>query len=138
MNLIALFCSIDDFWKTFKNEWEKHLIGTGKSKRGPESRLSISEMLTIVVLFHQSNYRTFKHFYHFISTYMKRDFPELISYSRFVTLMKNLFVPLFAYLLSRTGTVTGISFVDATSIQVCKGKRVKRNKVKGLALCQLS
>ncbi len=49
MNLITLFCSIDDFWKTFKNEWDKHLIGTGKLKRGPEPRLSVSETLTIVI-----------------------------------------------------------------------------------------
>lgn len=134
MNLTALFCSIDDFWKTFKNKWEEHLLGNGKSKRGPEARLSISEMLTIVILFHQSNYRTFKHFYRFISTYMKRDFPNLISYSRFISLMKDLFIPLFAYLLTRTGSVTGISFVDATSIQVCKSKRITKNKVfKGFA-----
>lgn len=134
MNLIALFCSIDDFWKTFKNEWDKHLIGTGKSKRGPEPRLSIPEMLTIVILFHQSNYRTFKNFYHFVSTYMKKDFPDLISYPRFVSLMKDLFVPLFAYLLKIRGSVTGISFVDSTAIQVCSRKRIKRNKVfKGFA-----
>ena len=134
MNLIDLFCSIDDFWKTFKKEWEKHLIGTGKSKRGPEPRLSISEMLTIVILFHQSNYRTFKHFYHYVSVHMRKDFPKLISYSRFVSLMKDLFIPLFAYLLNRSGSVTGISFVDSTSIQVCKRKRIKRNKVfKGFA-----
>lgn len=134
MQLLKLFCSIDDFWKTFKNEWEKHLIGTSKSKRGPEPRLSISEMLTIVILFHQSHYRSFKHFYAFVSKHMRKEFPKLISYSRFVSLMKDLFVPLFAYLLSRTGSMTGISFVDSTSIQVCKGKRIKKNKVfKGLA-----
>lgn len=134
MNLIALFCSIDDFWKTFKKEWEKHLIGTGKSRRGPEPRLSISEMLTIVILFHQSNYRTFKHFYHYVSVHMRKDFPKLISYSRFVSLMKDLFIPLFAYLLDRSGSVTGISFIDSTSIQVCKRKREKRNRVfKGFA-----
>ena len=129
MNLIALFCSIDDFWKTFKNEWEKHLIGNGKPKRGPKCRLSISEMLTIIILFHQSNYRTFKHFYHFVSIHMRKEFPDLLSYSRFVSLMKDLFVPLFAYLLHMNGSVTGIAFVDSTSIQVCKRKRAKRNKV---------
>ena len=65
---------------------------------------------------------------------MRRDFPYLISYSRFVFLMKDLFIPLFAYLLNRSGSLTGISFVDSTPIQVCKQKRVKRNKVfKGFA-----
>jgi hypothetical protein len=48
--------------------------------------------------------------------------------------MKNLFVPLFAYLLQRRGEITGIAFIDSTSIDVCHNKRIKRNKVfKGLA-----
>ena len=79
-DLTNLFCSIDDFWKKFKKDWEAHLIGTGKRKRGPEPGLSISEMMTIVILFHQSNYRTFKHFYCFALTHLKKDFPKLISY----------------------------------------------------------
>lgn len=134
MELTELYCSIDDFWKSFKIEWDKHLIDTGKSKRGPEAEMTTSEMITIVILFHQSNYRTFKYFYFYVCDYLRKDFPRLISYSRFVYLMKNLFVPLFAYLLQRRGEITGIAFIDSTSIDVCHNKRIKRNKVfKGLA-----
>lgn len=134
MDLTTLYCSVDDFWKTFKQEWDQHLISNGKSKRGPEPELSIPEMMTIVILFHQSNYRTFKHFYSYVSMYLRKEFPKLISYSRFVHLMKNLFVPLFAYLLSKRGEITGIAFIDSTSIDVCHNKRIKRNQVfKGLA-----
>ena len=134
MDLTALYCSVDDFWKSFKQEWDKHLIDSGKIKRGPEPRLSISEMMTIVILFHQSNYRTFKYFYEFVSTYLRKDFPGLISYSHFVYSMKNLFIPLFAYVLHKRGEVTGIAFIDSTSLDVCHNKRIKRNKVfKGLA-----
>ena len=128
-DLTALFCHIDDFWKTFKPEWEKHLISSPNLKRGPKARLSVSEMITIVILFHQSNYRTFKHFYGHVCTYLKTYFPKLISYSRFVHTMKNLFIPLFAYLLHLRGTNTGISFIDSTSIKVCQNKRIQRNKV---------
>jgi hypothetical protein len=65
---------------------------------------------------------------------LKGAFPKLISYNRFVYLMKNLFVPLFAYLFHRRGVVTGIAFIDSTSIAVCHNKRIQRNKVfKGLA-----
>jgi hypothetical protein len=134
IDVTELYCTIDDFWKSFKQEWEKHLIDTGKAKRGPEPELSIAEMMTIVILFHQSNYRTFKHFYSHINSYFKKEFPKLISYDRFVYLKKNLFVPLFAYLLHRRGDVTGIAFIDSTSITVCHNKRISRNKVfKGLA-----
>ena len=127
--LTELYCTVDNFWKLFRLEWDKHLIATGKSKRGPEPELSIAEMITIVIFFHQSNYRTFKHFYGYVCSHLKRDFPRLISYSRFVYLMKGLFVPLFAYLLHRKGHVTGIAFIDSTSIVVCHNKRIPRNRV---------
>lgn len=134
MDLTTLYCSVDDFWKLFKQDWNKHLIDNGKTKRGPEPELSIPEMMTIVILFHQSNYRTFKHFYNYVCKYLRTDFPKIISYSRFVYLMKNLFIPLFAYLLQKRGNITGIAFIDSTSIDVCHNKRIKRNKVfKGLA-----
>jgi hypothetical protein len=134
MDLTILYCSIDDFWKSFKQEWDKHLIDNGKAKRGPEPKLSIPEMMTIVILFHQSNYRTFKYFYEYVCTYLRRDFPNLISYSYFIYSMKNLFIPLFSYLLQRRGEITGIAFIDSTSLDVCHNKRIQRNKVfKGLA-----
>jgi hypothetical protein len=48
--------------------------------------------------------------------------------------MKKLFVPLFAYLLYFKGAISGISFVDSTSIRICHNKRISRNRVfKGLA-----
>jgi hypothetical protein len=132
--LVELFCSIDDFWKTFKSDWDMHLINNQRSRRGPQPELTISEMMTIVVLFHQSGYRTFKHFYTHLEKHFRCEFPKLISYSRFVKLMKSLFVPLFAYLLYIRGSITGISFVDSTSIKVCTNKRISRNKVfKGFA-----
>ena len=91
-------------------------------------------MMTIIILFHLSNYRIFKHFYSYVNSYFKKEFPRLISYDRFVYLKKNLFVPLLAYLLHRRGEVTGIAFIDSTSIAVCHNKRISRNKVfKGLA-----
>jgi len=129
MDLVELYCSVDDFWKVFKPKWEKYLIDNDKIKRGPKPKLTVSEMLTIVILFHQSDYRTFKHFYNdYVSKFLKKEFPDLISYSRFVYLMKNLFIPLLAYLHCKKGKVSGISFVDSTPIIVCHKKRISRNK----------
>ena len=53
-DLTTLFCSVDDFWTSFEKEWSKHLIGSGKPRIGPEPELSMLEMMTIVILFHQS------------------------------------------------------------------------------------
>ncbi len=133
-DLVELFCSIDDFWKTFKLEWDTHLIDNKRNNRGPDPLMTISEMMTIVVLFHQSDYRTFKYFYMYVQQNLSREFPKLICYERFVSQMKNLFVPLFSYLLHIKGQITGISFIDSTSIKVCHNKRISRNQVfKGLA-----
>lgn len=131
--LTTLFCSIDDFCQKFQPQWNKILLTNGHN-RGPKCSLSLSEIITILILFHQSNFRTFKYFYLNLIDYYEEYFPNLPSYNRFVQIKKRAFVPLFAYLISRKGEITGISFIDATSIAVCKNKRISRNKVfKGLA-----
>ena len=61
-NITELFCSVDDFWKEFKIHWKKQQISY-KPSRGPSCSLSMSEIMTILILFQQSNFRTFKHFY---------------------------------------------------------------------------
>lgn len=128
-DIVTLFCNIDDFWQVFENDWNSRLVGTTKHKRGPVSILSSSEMMTLTILFHQSNFRIFKHFYLYASTHLRRYFPKMVSYCRFVHMMKHLFIPLFAYLLKRRGTVTGIAFIDSTCIKVCHNKRIRRNSV---------
>lgn len=133
-DLTTLFCSVDDFWRSFEKEWKTTLIDNARPVTGPSPELSTPEMMTIMILFHQSNYRTFKHFYAFVCQHLRDAFPKLISYNRFVYVQKNLFIPLFAYLLHRRGCVTGIAFIDATSLKVCHNKRIGRNRVfKGIA-----
>jgi len=62
------------------------------------------------------------------------EFPQLVSYQRFVNLQKSALVPLLAFTLSQRDTATGIIFIDSTPNSVCKPKRMSRNKVfKGIA-----
>ena len=63
MNLLELYCHVDGFVKIFLPEWNKHLLDENKKKRNRFSRLSPSEIITILVHFHQSQYRNFKSFY---------------------------------------------------------------------------
>jgi hypothetical protein len=87
-------------------------------------------MMTIVILFHQSGFRNFKTFYlNYVCIYLRKEFPGLISYTRFVALMPTILLFLCAYLLANRGTATGISYVDSTSIAVCHNIRINRNKV---------
>jgi hypothetical protein len=133
-NITALFFCIDDFCKSFE-EWEKHrLIDTGK-KRHRSCEMTLSELLTIMVLYHLSPCKNFKYFYEFhVSHFHKQDFPNLLSYSRFIQLMPRLFIPLCLLLQSLFGEETGTYIADATSLPVCHNKRINRNRVfKGLA-----
>ena len=129
LDTTALFCCLDDFCKTYQ-EWEKHhLIPSGR-KRNRTGKLNLSEMLFIVVLFHLSPFKDFKHFYIYgVCDKYRRCFGDIPHYARFVTLMPRLFMPLSVLLHSLSGEKTGIYFADSTSLKVCHNKRIKRNKV---------
>ncbi len=52
------------------------------------SRMCLSEVMTIVIAFHGSGYRTFKEFYPLqVLTQWRQAFPNLVIYNRFVALM---------------------------------------------------
>jgi hypothetical protein len=61
MILEELYCQVDDFNQGFMCEWEATLIENKVSKKSWECQMSASEIMTIMILFHQKNYRTFKH-----------------------------------------------------------------------------
>lgn len=134
-DLTELFCSIDDFWKNFEPLWKEKLLSEGKSDSRRKPGLCLSEIMTLVVLFHVIGYRNFKNFYNgYVLTFLKKDFPNLPSYNRFVELKSQLAFPLHCYLMTRLGTCSGISFVDSTSLEVCHPKRKHSHKVfKGIA-----
>ncbi|GAC1625088.1 MAG: hypothetical protein NVS4B7_15610 [Ktedonobacteraceae bacterium] len=48
---------------------------------------------------------------------------------RFVELMPTLLVPLVAYLHTQLGRCTGISFIDSTSLAVCRNPRIAQHRV---------
>ena len=62
MSLLELFCHVDDFRRQFSTYWQKQML-EHNSKRVRNPRLSVSEIMTIVIHFHQSHYRNFKAYY---------------------------------------------------------------------------
>lgn len=133
--LTSLYCLVDEFCQEFFPVWNKFLISHQGKKRCRESQLSPAEIMTIVIHFHQSHYRTFKHYYLCqVHTYLRPYFPRLISYERFVILMKSVMLPLCCFLQTLKGEKTGIYFIDSTLLKVCHIKREKQHKVfEGLA-----
>jgi len=130
MSLVELFVDVDDFCQIFEPRWTRFQLSNGLRQRNRSTQLSLSEIMTIMIYFHQSGYRFFKAYYqNYVQKHLAGDFPSLVSYSRFVTLMARALVPLIFYLLSKRGACTGISFVDSTPLKVCHNKRIERNKV---------
>src|SRR5215207_8055707 len=111
MSLLALFCDVDDFCQQRHAQQRKRLAAvSGQRRRQPG--LSESEIMTIVIHFHQSGYRDFKDYYtKYVQVSLRSEFPQLVSYSRFVTLMQRVVLLLWAYAQARCGRCTGISFV---------------------------
>jgi hypothetical protein len=135
MDFTALFVAVDDFWLKFQDGYKRRLLADGQQQRSRRGQLCLSEIMTILIAFQTSNFRDFKHFYAYLNLHHRQDFPDLVSYSRFVSLIPRALLPLFAYLINAClGPITGISFIDSTALKVCGNKRISRHRVfRGLA-----
>jgi hypothetical protein len=129
-----LFCFVDDFYKGFEPWYKKSLISSSNKKRNRECKMSLSEIITILIAFHQSGMSCFKYFYLELMKNHRNLFNYLVHYDRFVALIKLAFPALVCLLKTLEGTVTQYLFIDATPMAVCHNLREKRHKVfKGLA-----
>lgn len=118
-------------WK-FIPYMEQHCLpldGSPTSMKPPSS-LTLSEIMTICLVFHLSGYHTFKRYYtDLISEQYKDFFPHLVSYNRFVELMPYTALPMTFFLCSHRGECTGISFADSATLDVCDNHRIQQHKV---------
>ena len=131
-SLLHLFCHVDDFCQAFLPTWRSHLLPSadGKRRRQRARRLSQSEIMTILIAFHQSHYRDFKAYYNEqVCQNWQSEFPGLVSYQRFIEFVPAVLVPLLSYLHAGLGACTGISFVDSTPLVVCHNRRIRQHKV---------
>ena len=130
MSILDLFCDVDDFWQEYGQDWEQRLICSGKQRRHHKGEMHPSEIMTLLIHFHQSCYRTFKHYFQkYVQIALRGEFPYLLSYSRMVEVMADYLVPLTAYLHTKLGLCTGISFIDSTPLAVCKNPRISSHRV---------
>lgn len=129
MSLTQLFCDIDDFCQAFE-EQEKNQLTDGAKKRCRRRSLSPAEIITIIVCYHQSGYRTFKWFYErYVRKNLQREFPTLVSYNRFIEFLPDVLVPLTCFMKSLCKTSeNGIAFIDSTPLCVCENLRIPRHK----------
>lgn len=134
-----IFCAVDDFCKDFDVEIKKlkmTQLVADKTSRNRALTMCDSEILTILICFHMGSHRTFKHYYQqVVQVYWMDLFPKTLSYNRFVEVQHRYFVILALFLKNRgLGKCTGISFLDSTTIKVCRNQRIQNHKVfNGLA-----
>lgn len=128
-DITEIFCFIDDFAKLYEQNEKKRLLPTNR-QRYRETSMSLGELLTIMVIYHTSYAKNFKYFYKsYIEHFYSQDFPNAVSYNRFVELISRLFVPFNILLHLLYGEETGIYFIDSTTIRACHNKRRYKNKV---------
>ena len=130
MSILDLFCSVDEFWQRFEPLWERELLASGQRRRRRATRLHPSELMTILILFQQSQYRTFKAFYtQHVQRYWRGEFPQLVSYTRFVELMPRCWCRSPSICTRNSGHCTGVSFIDSTALAVCHHARIQQHRV---------
>lgn len=129
--LTFIFSEMDDFCKQFDEIMQGHSLPSPNTTHRPRGRkpgLSLSEIMTILVMFHGIRFRDFKTFYAFVTRYWKQEFPGLPGYTRFVSLLGRAICPFTVFTQLRTGKRTGIYYIDSTCLPVCHLKRSKRHK----------
>lgn len=134
MELTTIFYHTDEFCKLFEKEFKIRVLSDGKGKRQRGTALSASEIMTILIYYHNSKFKTFKDFYT-QKEELKSAFYPLPSYNRFIELQQKIFMPLalFAKFMS-ANPCDGISFIDSFSLPVSHQKRISSHKTfRGLA-----
>jgi len=127
--IVEIFCDIDDFYKGFHKKASGRILLNPNHKRRRDAKMSGSEIMCILVLFHLSHYRTFKDFYIECVQEDLNTYFNLVSYNRFIEIQSSVVMELTAYLLSKRGKETNLYYVDSTSLKVCHNKRIYRHKV---------
>lgn len=128
--LVTLFYHIDNFCQNFYKAFQLEIVNSNIGLI--ESRLNTSEIMTIMVYYHYSGYKTFKDYYtKHVLIYLKSEFKnKLVSYNRFVELQQKAIAPLSLFLkLCCIGTCTGTSFIDSFPLKVCHNKRIHSHRV---------
>ena len=81
MNMTKVFCASDEFFREFEPRREQPLLESSLKRRRRQGALCLSKVMTIMVGFHLSGYRTFKHDYlNDVLKYQRGYFPGLVSY----------------------------------------------------------
>lgn len=130
VSLLELFCLVDDFWQTYVRRKTASVLVPVCNQRQRQGVMCESEIMTLLIHFHQTRHRDFKTYYtKYVHPHLRAEFPMLLSYGRFIQRLPRVIEPLCAFLGSTYGLLTGISFIDSTALAVCDNRRISQHKV---------
>ena len=133
MDPVFLFYHVDEFCKIFEQEIVKYLLPKSRFSHRKGS-MSLSEIITLRVMYHTSGYKTVKDFFIRENSELISYFPNLVSYSRFVELCSEQVLPFLIFAKICCSQSDGINYIDSTKLEVCHIKRASSHKTfKGLA-----
>ena len=120
--ITEIFCMSDDFCKLYDRFIKANGLAPkrDKSKRKyhRDPRMSSAEIIIIMILFHLSGYKCFKHFYiNEVQEHMTDIFPKTVAYNRFTE-------------LERTVVIQFILFVKRCCMGKCTGWQDRQARCK--------
>ena len=78
--ITEIFCLADDFCKVFNQELGTRQLQDARPHRNKPGRLSDSEVMTILIIFHSNGFRCLKHFYkEYVCVHLRHLFPDIVS-----------------------------------------------------------
>ena len=106
-----------------------------RQKRRRSGELSPGALLFIMVLFHLSAFKDFKHVWgHGVERAYRDCFGARPSYGRFVARGLRFFTPFCVLMHSPSGEAAGVYVADSPKLAVCASQRIPRNRTfKGCA-----
>jgi hypothetical protein len=132
--LIEIFCFCDEFCQFFERWLAEYHPEYLQKFTG---QLCPSEIMTILISYHLSGYKNFEYYYQeFILEHHRSDFPQAISYKRFLAYIPRIMDYIYFYLqlLLMNTPRTGTYFIDSTKILACNYLRRYQHRVfEGLA-----
>lgn len=129
MSGLEVLCDVDDVLLSVAPHLKATQIAAGTHRHRP-GHLWPREIMTMLIHGHQSHDRTFKasdteH----VHVDLTSECPHLVRSPRVVSLIPSTRVPLLASVQRRSGTCTGISVLDSTSVDVCDPTRIHQHRV---------
>jgi hypothetical protein len=126
--LIEIFVQVDDFCQ----ELEQWLRSQGKYKPIYHGRMSMSEMMAILIFYHHSGYKCFQYYYEEMIRFdIADDFPLAVSYKHFLSLIPRCLNHLFLFSKWQCSQALPADayYIDSKKLPICHNRRIKSNRV---------